>query len=207
MRGKGLEIKLLFRNGGGRIWLDFGSRAGTRLGVKARNCLAAIAVVFGVSPFFSGQAAVLETAENSFSVKLPPPPFAEQLLPGSPFGINTALGPATSDREPRLRAMEQAGIKWARQDFVWKQIERRKGEYDWRPYDGLVDALRRHGLLLFGDLAYGPDFHDTRTEAGIDAYAAFARAAASRYAGKVDYWQIWNEPNLGYHGGSPAPSR
>ena len=119
----------------------------------------------------------------------------------SPFGINTAFGPGTTDLEARLEAMQQAGIKWARQDFTWKRIERRKGEYDWAPYDALVDKLHRHGILLFGNLTYGPDFHDTRTREGLEAYAAFARAAAERYAGKVDYWQIWNEPNLGFHGG------
>lgn len=148
-------------------------------------------------------AAELATAENAFSVKLAPPPFATQLRVDSPFGINTALRPDAPGLEARVQAMQQAGIKWGRQDFTWKRVESRKGAYDWEPYDRLVASCRQYGILLFGNLTYGPDFHDTRTDEGIEAYCAFARAAVKRYAGKVDHWQIWNEPNLGYHGGNP----
>jgi hypothetical protein len=148
--------------------------------------------------------ATTATAENSFTVSLPPPAGGEALLPDSPFGINTALDPGSGDREARLKAMQEAGIKWGRQDFTWKRIERRKGEYAWEAYDGLVEQCRRYGVLLLGNLSYGPAFYDLRTEAGVEAYCAFARAAARRYAGKVEHWQIWNEPNLGYQGGDPA---
>jgi hypothetical protein len=143
------------------------------------------------------------TAENRFEVKLPPHRFAEAVLPDSPFGINTALGPDTADLEARLAAMQQAGIKWGRQDFSWRRIEREKGQYQWEGYDRLVEAFHKHGILLFGDLAYGPPFHDPRTPEGAAAYAAFAGAAAIHFAGKVDHWQIWNEPNGGYWKGSP----
>ncbi len=148
-------------------------------------------------------AAWASTAENSFSVELPPPVSAKALLADSPFGVNTAFNPGSPDLEARLKAMQQAGIKWGRQDFTWKRIERKRGEYDWAPYDALVRACLDHGLLLFGDLAYGPDFYDTRTDESVEAYGRFAAEAAKRYAGKVDYWQIWNEPNLGFHGGDP----
>jgi len=148
-------------------------------------------------------AADLATAENTVTVKLPPPAFATRLLADSPFGINTALRPDASDLDARLQAMQQAGIKWGRQDFTWKRIESRKNEYDWGPYDRLVAKCHQYGILLFGNLTDGPEFHDTRTDAGIEAYGAFARAAVKRYAGKVDHWQIWNEPNLGYHSGNP----
>jgi hypothetical protein len=149
-------------------------------------------------------AADQKTAQNSFTVSLPPPAFATNLLPSSPFGINTAFGPDTPDLEARLESMQQAGIKWGRQDFIWFRIEKQKGQYDWSGYDRLVEQCRRHGLLLFGNLCHYPKFYDMRTEEGVAAYAAFARAAASRYAGLVDDWQIWNEPNLGYLGGDPA---
>ena len=63
----------------------------------------------------------------------------------SPFGVNTAFEPNTPDLEARLRAMQEAGIKWGRQDFTWKRIEKAKGEYDWEPYDGLVERCRQTG--------------------------------------------------------------
>ena len=143
------------------------------------------------------------TAQNTFHVILPPPSFADALRPESPFGINTAFHPGTADLDARLRAMQQAGIKWGRQDFSWRRIEKTKGSFEWEPFDRLVENCHRHGVLIFGNLTYNPNFYDMRTAEGVDAYCAFARAAVKRYAGKVDDWQIWNEPNLGYLGGKP----
>ncbi|HWB02884.1 MAG TPA: hypothetical protein VG796_07670 [Verrucomicrobiales bacterium] len=143
------------------------------------------------------------TAQNSFQVTLPPPPFAEALLTDSPFGINTAFHPDTQDLDARLTSMQQAGIKWGRQDFTWRRIEKVKGAYEWEGYDRLVGQCRQKGVLLFGNLTYNPAFYDMKSAEGVEGYCAFARAAVKRYAGKVDHWQIWNEPNLGYLGGSP----
>ena len=143
------------------------------------------------------------TAQNSVTVELSPHPFADALLPASPFGINTAFQPDAPDLEARLEAMQKAGIKWGRQDFTWRRIERKQGEYDFVPYDRLVDRCRKSGVLLFGNLAYGPSFHDPRTTEGVEAYGRFARAAAKRFAGRVDHWQIWNEPNGGFWNGTP----
>lgn len=146
-------------------------------------------------------ASELTTASNSFAFTLAPPVAPDALRADSPFGINTAFNPGMADLEARLEAMQRAGIKWGRQDFTWRRIERSRGEYDWAGYDALVETCRRHGLLLFGNLTYHPPFYDMKTAEGVAAYAAFARAAVRRYAGRVDDWQIWNEPNLGYLGG------
>jgi len=147
--------------------------------------------------------AEVPTAQTNIRMDLPVHPFADSLRPDSPFGINMALNPDTPDLESRLKAMREAGIKWGRQDFTWRRIERAKGEYDFAPYERLVEQCRRHGILLFGNLAYGPPFHDPRTSEGVEAYCAFARAAAKRFAGRVDHWQIWNEPNGGFWKGTP----
>lgn len=66
-----------------------------------------------------------------------------------------------------------------------------------------MEQCQKHGLQIFGDLTYAPEFYDTRASEGVQAYASFATAAAKHFAGRVDYWQIWNEPNLGLHGGDP----
>lgn len=162
-----------------------------------------ILLVLAVCAWSNAPASEKPMASNSFSVALPPVALARSLSPDSPFGINTAFHPGTFDLTARLEAMQQAGIKWGRQDFTWKQIEKKKGEYQWAPFDLLVSQCQKHGLQIFGDLTGGPDFYDTRTSEGVEAYAAFAAAAAKHFAGRVDYWQIWNEPNLGLHGGNP----
>lgn len=144
-----------------------------------------------------------EFARSNFRVDLPAPQFATNLLRASPFGINTAFRPGTTNLLERIEAMQRIGIKWGRQDFTWREIEKAPGVYDWSGYDRLVDLCLQHGLLLFGNFAYAPAFHDPRTENGAEAYARFAAEGAKRYAGKVDDWQIWNEPNGGFWKGSP----
>jgi hypothetical protein len=155
----------------------------------------------GLLCVFSARGADLSTASNSFAFALSPPVAPTTLLANSPFGINTAFRPDAPGLDAHLKAMQEAGIKWGRQDFTWRRIEKAKGEYDWAGYDGLVEKCHEHGLSIFGNLTYNPSFYDMKTVEGVDAYASFARAAVKRYAGKVDYWQIWNEPNLGYLGG------
>ncbi|MBW8039637.1 MAG: hypothetical protein FVQ85_06515 [Planctomycetes bacterium] len=144
------------------------------------------------------------TAESSFHVTLPPHAFADDLLPSSPFGINTAFQPDTPKLEPILKKMKEAGIKWGRQDFTWRRIEKKKGQYQFQDYDRLVDTCHKYGLLLFGNLAYAPNFHDPRTPEGVQAYCNFVRETVKHFAGKVKFWQIWNEPNGGFWKGTPA---
>jgi len=86
------------------------------------------------------------SAAGRFKVDLPPHQYADSVRPDSPFGINTAFGPDTSDLHERLEIMQEAGIKWERQDFNWKRIEREEGKYDWESYDRLIEICRTHSL-------------------------------------------------------------
>ncbi|HLB73054.1 MAG TPA: hypothetical protein VJJ98_03465 [Sedimentisphaerales bacterium] len=144
------------------------------------------------------------TATGSFEVKLSAAPFAERLLPESPFGINTAFQPDAPNLEAILNKMKDAGIKWGRQDFTWRRIEKEKGKYQFADYDRLVELCRQYGLLLFGNLAYAPDFHDPRTPEGVRAYCDFARATVrhpNQFCSQQLLWpilaafvQFWNLP-------------
>ena len=136
-----------------------------------------------------------------FTVNLPPPPYPDELLPDSPFGINTAISGGEPNRDNRLKIMQQAGIKWGRQDLTWRRIEVGPGVYKWDYYDRVVDELLSHGIMILADLAYEPDWVREKinsTEA-VEAYVRFVRAAVSRYKDKIKHWQIWNEPNFGGH--------
>ncbi len=166
----------------------------SRLGSKAMWLLAWIGGLV--------RSADLPPARSNFEVKLPPVRFATALLTNSAFGINTALDPLQSNLEEQLKAMQELGIKWGRQDFNWRKIERQPGQYAWQPYDELVEKCRAHGIQILGCLAYAPTFHDPASSTGADAYARFAELAAKRYAGRVDHWQIWNEPNGGFWKGT-----
>ena len=165
-----------------------------------------LAVVVCLTLSLAGVSLAAEpTAAGGFVVKLPPHPYAGALLADSPFGINTNLRPGAADMQQRLDGFQDAGIKWGRQGFSWRNIEQKPGQYTWEAYDKLVDDCLKSGLRIFGQFSSPPDWkkeefkdYDPGTPAGVQKYAAFCAAATKRYAGKVDHWQIWNEPNGEY---------
>ncbi len=98
-----------------------------------------------------------------------------------------------------------SGVGVIRFDLQWATVEKQAGVYDFvhggQNYDALVDALiARHIRPLF-ILDYGNPLYDQgkapTSDAGRSAFAAFAAAAARRYAGKDVIWEIWNEPDDG----------
>jgi hypothetical protein len=121
------------------------------------------------------------------------------------------------------------GIGTIRQSFIWSDIERRKGRFNFGYIDGFVADAARHGVTILPVLFGAPDFRSSkpRRSALRGAYpprrpsdiAPFARAAAQRYGPggsfwksnrsvprrPVRAWQIWNEPNLPIYW-RPAPN-
>lgn len=118
----------------------------------------------------------------------------------APFGINVHVlhGEALA---PLLDAVSEAGIGWLRVDVSWRDIERQPGVYDWRQVDALVAEARRRNLEILAIAAYTPGWA-TDGAAGSGAprspgdWRRFCAAAAGRYAGSIEVWEIWNEPNL-----------
>jgi polysaccharide biosynthesis protein PslG len=146
----------------------------------------------------------------------------------NPMGVNLFL---EKEVEPEnitrtLRMVREAGFTWARQGFAWNDIEiSAKGNYTdtrnpgppvdaWAKYDRIVDAYNRHGVEIIARLDSPPvwarkpgaDVEKFRKGPPRDLqdYADFAEAVATRYGGRIQYFQIWNEPNLhGEWGGEP----
>ena len=80
--------------------------------------------------------------------------------------------------------------------------------YDWSATDRLVEAARQNGIqIMMTVTGPGPFFSSSsprRCRSNPCTYrpkpsefAGFAAAAAKRYRGRVAYWSIWNEPNIG----------
>ena len=114
------------------------------------------------------------------------------------FGVNIHF-----TGEPRdLDLIAEGGFKFIRMDLSWSSIERQKGIYDFEKtgYDALTAGCEKRGIRIIYILDYSNRLYEAdssvRTEQGRKAFAAFAEAAAKRYAGKNILWEIWNEPNI-----------
>ena len=125
-----------------------------------------------------------------------------ELLPGpilpNGFGVNIHFRGQPSD----LDMIADAGFKLIRMDLTWALVEHDRGiyEFDKLGYDSLTEGCAERGIRILYILDYSNTLYEkgrsVSTQAGREAFAAFAEAAAERYAGRGILWEIWNEPNL-----------
>jgi len=129
-------------------------------------------------------------------------PTTAGLLPGpalpNGFGVNIDFRGQPRD----LDMIAEAGFKLIRMDLTWAVIEQDKGIYEFEKlgYDSLTEGCSKRGIRILYILDYGNTLYEkgrsVRTQAGREAFAHFAEAAAQRYAGSGILWEIWNEPNI-----------
>lgn len=150
----------------------------------------------------------------------------------NPVGVNTflQLEPEFAKRERQMQMIAEAGIAWIRQEFTWQDIEieargdftDRRNDVDgdglkdeinaWAKYDSIVELAEKYDVQIIARLGTPPGWSQPPELAGTFAppadyqdFANFAAAVAERYRGRVRYYQLWNEPNLGAEwGNQPA---
>ena len=111
-----------------------------------------------------------------------------------------------ADRD--LGLIKDAGFHWVKQLFSWQDIEGAgKGKYDWTKTDRIVDQVEKAGLKLIVRVSQDPDrpFWAGNPPDNAGDYADFLAAVASRYKGRIQAYQIWNEPNLAREWGNKRP--
>lgn len=115
----------------------------------------------------------------------------------------------------QLKQMQAAHVTWVRQFIYWDLVELQPGRFDWSEYDRVVDAVAASdGLQLVAVLMNTPEWARPFNAAAGDptappefpaAFARFAGEFAKRYGDRVDYVQVWDEPNLFTNWGGLPP--
>lgn len=126
----------------------------------------------------------------------------------NPFGVNVELSQYNEVELGRaLDLIEAGGFRWVRQTFPWAQIEPQRGKYEWAIWDRIVAAVREHNLELIAVLDTSPLWarqgaNPHTPPQDMADFGRFARAFAERYGDDIDYYQVWDEPNLSAHWGN-----
>jgi len=116
------------------------------------------------------------------------------------FGVNVHLPPADT-----LDLAKDLGGAWIRIDLNWDIAEPAQGQWNWQPFDAVIDAARARGLQVYATLGYTPAWASTGDRRGdgphndvpnAATYRAFVEAAVVRYRDRVGVFGTWNEPNL-----------
>lgn len=100
--------------------------------------------------------------------------------------------------------LQSLSVGWVKVQVSWKVYEPAPGNYDEERFaelDALVERATTGGIDVLLSVAKAPDW--SRPTAEMDGppqdpahFRAFMRALAVRYRGRVDAYELWNEPNL-----------
>lgn len=119
----------------------------------------------------------------------------------------------TTDRD--LTLAQQGGFHWIKQRFEWRNIEGHgKGQFEWNEPDRIVQAAEDHGLKIIARIDNQPQWASTRVQFpassapdDLQDWADYVSALATRYKGRIQAYEVWNEPNLSNEwGSSPDPA-
>jgi len=130
----------------------------------------------------------------------------------SPFGIHVGFN------KEGLKIIKYLGAGWTRvhgtEILSWKTIENKKG--DWAFPDSMINLFYKASISILGNLgetpAWASSFIDTTNELksnyyfgsaaympnDINDWKNYIKTVVSRYKGKINYWEIWNEPDIDF---------
>ncbi len=135
----------------------------------------------------------------------------------NPLGVNTFLEDEVepAKRERQLQIIRDAGFGWIRQQFRWDDLEisgrgdfsdRRNGTAvsAWDKYDNIVDLAQKYNVQIIARLNSAPAWSQAPDNAmpgyappaDLNDFVNYATAVATRYKGRIRFFQVWNEPNI-----------
>jgi len=130
------------------------------------------------------------------------------------FSVHVFLWGAFETTQRDLRLVREMGFGWVKQRFEWRYIEPHiKGRYDWGEPDRIVNAIDQAELKVIARIDNQPKW--TRKDNSwptpgppdnMADWGDFMHDMAARYKGRIQAYEIWNEPNLAREWGDEAPS-
>jgi hypothetical protein len=145
--------------------------------------------------------------ERRFSVVGEVAPRSASDIAGSRFSI----GAETQDRDYSTYSywrdyLGPLGVKHARLQSGWARTEPEPGRYDYGWIEPVIDDMRAQGVQPWLSLSYGnPAYADGGTRdrdsplpqgEAREAWLRYVMATATRFRGRIQLYEIWNEPDL-----------
>ncbi len=153
---------------------------------------------------------------------IPPGYYELECVSGSdkarmPFGViakprQTAAAPIAVDAasawlagpsqwEPLARMLHRAGIDWVRERFSWSEVQPIDAGFTWGRYDTVAKVLadqKVNTYQIFHDSPgwTHPGSDRTRNPDDLRTVYRFAKAAGKHFAGRIQAWEVWNEPDI-----------
>ncbi|MBI2756224.1 MAG: cellulase family glycosylhydrolase [Chloroflexi bacterium] len=141
------------------------------------------------------------------------PPVELGKIPTADPAVHVFLwgNPRTTQRD--LNLARDAGFTWVKQRFEWRNVEKNgKGQFEWQEPDRVMQAIGDSGLRVIARLDNQPRWASSKITFPASGppdnqkdWTDYVTALAARYKGKIQAYEIWNEPNLAREWGGQKP--
>jgi beta-glucosidase/6-phospho-beta-glucosidase/beta-galactosidase len=106
--------------------------------------------------------------------------------------------------EKAADSAQDIGVKWNRLWFECDYFVDESGEIDLDEIlfsDSIIDLALEHDIKLFAAVtmysaAWDDELDSSRNEENIQKYEYFLAYLVEHFKGRIDYWEIWNEPEV-----------
>jgi hypothetical protein len=117
------------------------------------------------------------------------------------YGFQVQLWSFNADAKRRaLGLIQQAGFNMVKHQIEWSGVETAPGQFDWSELDAIVGTALATNARIMLSVQHAPTFYRSPTSglfpSDPSTYRTFMQAVATRYRGKVQAYEVWNEENL-----------
>lgn len=113
------------------------------------------------------------------------------------FGVSWINSPGSLASTQRMRQAVELGARWDRFPFYWNEMQPNPGgPIDFSKMDAVVNHDLANGFKVQGILLGAPQWAVVGGKISADHWYQFAYQTALHFKNKVDYWEVWNEPDL-----------
>ena len=199
------------------LWYDFQTMHGgntTSISIRTGACRPLLILALHlllVLAFLGAGSGLWRSARRAESgVTYGPPPAITPAV-HERLGVNVALEQYDdAGLAAALDDLQAADLNWLRQRFPWADIEPQPDQFEWAAWDRIVQAIEQRNLHLIAVLDTSPAWARAEADASNRFappheradFGHFAAAFARRYGEMVDFYQIWDEPNIAPHWGA-----
>ena len=128
------------------------------------------------------------------------------------YGVHTFLWWNETYRTWDLDNVRQLNFAYVKQSFSWSNIQPEPDHWDWSLADEVVAETLYRGRRIVARIDDPPEWavHQRQNVEqppyDMDALVTYCGTLAERYAGQIEAYQIWNEPNITREWGDQVPN-
>lgn len=129
----------------------------------------------------------------------------------SPWGVSSSAN-SSGTYTTWMPQMASAGVKWVRNFPEWGGIEPTNDGWNLTGITNLMNAADANGMYVSGMFMYaaswlGIGHHVLPTSAAhLDEYKEYVAKVVDHTAGRIDHYEVWNEPNSGAFASNGTPA-